>query len=163
MSRWDPASITSWVCRVGRRWSSIPASFKSTFSYPVGVREEWVMWGRLGDGKCRVIVHIQSVGLDVLFCFLLVIMQSHQSELGGWYGGGASDTLCLPAIWAAFTCWIISTARDSIITFNIAWPKSMAPPDLKCSLNLASPGHHKLGGGVDRYLQQVLYPFLKEI
>ena len=92
MSRWDPASIASWVCRVGRRWSSIPAS------YPVDDGEEWVMWGRLGDGKCRVIVHIQSVGLDVLFCFLLVIMQSHQSELGGWYGGGASDTLCLPAI-----------------------------------------------------------------
>ena len=68
-----------------------------------------------------------------------MVIWSYQSELGGWYGGGASDTLCLPAIWAAFTNQSHYLSSQKYYTFNIAWPKSMAPPDLKCSLNFASP------------------------
>ena len=79
-----------------------------------------------------------------------MVILSYQSELGGWYGGGASDTLCLPAIWAASTNQSHYLSSQKYYTFNIAWPKSMAPPDLKCSLNFASPlyqevlyGHNK--------------------
>ena len=38
---------------------------------------------------------------------------------------------------------VIGLSSERSNTFNIAWPKSMAPPDLKCSLNLASPGFGK--------------------